>query len=142
MTGLPCCGGRFRLGALFLLIGGCVGLSSEERLKTAIYDYNNAVRWGNVRQATPFLKRDRQAAFVSARRRERNELELNDYEIVEVEVSEGGQRADVRVTYTWHRRSQGLMRQTEASQQWQRKGRDWLLVDEKRTAGEALAWLP
>lgn len=119
---------------------GCAGMSSRERLTWAVSDYNEALRWGNLRAAEPFVPTDQAKAFVKRHKEDRGNLEINDYEIDSV-VMEDKSHAVVRVTFVWSRRSEGLVRQTTVLQRWERHDREWRMVSEKFGEGAPLVWL-
>ncbi|MEK6609161.1 MAG: hypothetical protein AABZ30_15995 [Myxococcota bacterium] len=120
----------------------CVGVTSADRLREALDVYNDGVRWGKLESAAPYVDAERQGEFRQLHRRERGDLEITNYELGEVVLDKDKTHATAHVTWTWHRRSEGIVRETVGEQQWERRGRQWIVAAEKRAGGDPLPWLP
>lgn len=121
--------------AILLVSSGCLaGASTRERFMEALYDYNDAMRWGQYRNATAYVPPDARAALV-ADGRSRADVQIADYELVQVDISEDKLTALVLVDVSWMLRSEGLMRQSSFEQSWERQDGRWSMVAEKRVAG-------
>ena len=122
-----------RLAAL--LVSGCLaGASTRDRLMEALYDYNDAIRWGQYRNATPYVPPEARAGLI-VDGRARADVQIADYELVQVDLAQDKSTAQVLVDVSWMLRSEGLMRQSSFEQSWERLDGRWSMVGEKRVSG-------
>jgi hypothetical protein len=126
---------RVSCPTVLLALTGCLaGASTRERLMEAAYDYNDAMRRGQVRNAAAHVPPEARAAMVT-RERERADVQIADYEMVQIEMAEDKSSAVITVDVTWMLRSEGLVRQSSFQQEWERREGHWTMVREKRVAG-------
>jgi hypothetical protein len=84
---------------------------------------------------------ERRTEFLFERDRLADELMIDDYEVVFLEMGKGedkGEKATVQVRWTWHRDSKGIVHKTTTRQSWSRKGKRWLLTAEEHLLGEPM----
>jgi hypothetical protein len=103
----------------------------------AAYDYNDAMRWGQTRNAAAYVPPEARTAML-ADARAREDVQVADYEMVQVEMDEDQKRAQIVVDMTWMLRSEGLVRQSTFEQTWERREGHWTMVREKRLSGPPL----
>jgi hypothetical protein len=126
-----------------LALGACLaGASSRDRLMEALSDYNDAVRWGQIRAATGYLRPEARDAFVARQVGARADLQMADYELVQIDMSDDKRAAKVVVEVTWMLRSDGLMRQSALEQQWEEHDGRWSLVRERGAGGAPMPGAP
>jgi len=104
-------------------------------LLEAVHDYNDAVRWGRYGTAAAYVPPEARREFAARHGAHRGELQIADYEIVQLDLAEDRTHAHVLVEVTWLLRSQGLLRQTALEQRWEQEGGRWSLARERRVAG-------
>jgi hypothetical protein len=117
------------------LLGGCGAAPKRgEEMMDSVRTYNDGVRWGRLANAASRVPPDEREDFVDERDELADELHITDWEVVRVkEVSDG--KASVHVKYTWYQDAEGIVRETTAVQRWERRGKAWLIVEERRTRG-------
>jgi len=123
-----------RTAGTALLVAGCLaGASQRDRLMEALYDYNDAVRWGQTNVAAAYLPREARARFLARHRMA--DLQIADYELVQIDLAEDKEHAQVTVDVTWALRSEGLIRQSAFEQSWVQKEGKWSLAKERQVGG-------
>ena len=127
-------------GAAWLLAGCLAGASSRDRLMEAVYDYNDAVRWGQANAATAYLPPEARAQFVARHRIP--DLQLADYELLQIDMAKDKEHALVVVEVTWMLRSDGLCRQSSFEQNWEQHDRRWSLAKERQVGGVRMPEAP
>jgi hypothetical protein len=91
-----------------LLGGGCAHTkkaSNLEALRPVVQSFHERIRWRDYRTAARYIVPERREDFERARRERNDErdLTITDYEILEVQLSEDGQRATVTSRIQWVR---------------------------------------
>jgi hypothetical protein len=124
------------------LVAGCGGgPSATETLMSAVRSYNDGVRWQRLPVAAASIPPAEREAFLDEREELADDLRINDYEVMRLELDDAGVRAKVRVEYTWYLDSVGQVHKTVSSQSWERHGKAWLLAEERRVRGEPMPGL-
>jgi len=130
------------LVAAALVLVGCGGApKSGDDLMVSVRTYNEGVRWERLTAAASRVPPAEREDFVDERDELAEDLKITDWEVKRVADS-GKDRAFVHVKYTWYLDDQGIVHETHAKQSWERKGKAWLIVDERRTRGEEMPGLP
>lgn len=130
------------LGAIALLaLAGCGAAPKKgEDLMESVMTYNEGVRWDRLTAAASRVPPAEREDFVDERDELSEELEITDWEVKRV-TDKGSDAAFVHVKYTWYKSDEGIVHETHAKQSWERKGKAWLIVDERRTRGEEMPGL-
>ena len=121
-----------------LVAGGCGG--SAKRASDFFHDmrgYNDGIRWRNHQQALTRIPHAERDDFLDERYELEEELRIGDYEVVRVKFA-SDQKAEVQVRYSWHLDSRGIVHTTTTRQQWERRGKQWWMVEEVRVRGETM----
>lgn len=120
------------LGAL---LTGCGAAPKRgEEMMESVRTYNDGVRWGRLANAASRVPPDQRDDFIDEHDELAEELHITDWEVVRVKkVSDG--KAAVHVKYSWYQDAEGIVRETTAEQRWERHGKAWLIVEERRTRG-------
>jgi len=129
-----------RIGWLLLLalIGGAACRTPAQRREdfgNAVRMYNEGVRWQRWSHAAAYIPAAERPDFVDERADLEKELRIDDFEVLRQDLAVGGQRATVRVRYTWHLDREGIVHETTATQGWEQRGRRWYMVEERRARG-------
>jgi hypothetical protein len=125
-----------------LALGAC-GASqahSKSDLDESVRAYNEGVRWERFSLAAAALPPAQRAQFVDDMDQRAVDLKITDYEVVKVDPR-GAREARVQVKLSWYKESEGTVRETHAIQTWERRGKDWLLVDQTRLRGAEMPGL-
>lgn len=128
-------------GIVALGLAGCgAAPKSGEDLMTSVRTYNEGIRWDRLTAAASRVPPPEREDFVDERDELGENLKISDWEVKRV-MDKRKDQAYVHVKYTWYLNSEGIVRETHAKQTWERKGKAWLIVDERRTRGEEMPGL-
>jgi hypothetical protein len=131
------------LGGVLALALGLSGCGAQARIGESLVDtvtaYNQGVRWGRFPAAAAHVPPEERAAFLDQRDELAEALRITDYELLEVEPAGGGAR--VHVKYVWFSTEEDVVRETHADQLWERRGKAWVIVDERRRRGPEMPGL-
>jgi hypothetical protein len=115
---------------------------SSETLMDSVRGYHDGLRWQRYPTAASMIPPAERDLFLDERDEIADDLRISEYEIMRVSFDDGQDRAVLRVRYTWHRDSEGIVHDTTAEQNWERHGKRWLLVEEERVRGEPMPGVP
>ena len=111
-----------------------------EELMDSVLTYNDGVRWGRFAAAASRVPPAERPDFVDERDELADDLHISEWDVVKVEqVTED--QARVQIKYSWFLDSVGTVQHTQALQRWQRSGKAWVMVDERRVRGEEMPGL-
>lgn len=123
-----------------LVIAACHSAKSGESLADSIRAYNEGVRWARYDSAAVHVPPKERSAFVDEQDQRAKDLRITDYEIVRVD-QKSDKLAQVQVKMSWYLDSEGTLRETSAVQLWERHGKTWWVVEEKRLRGREMPGL-
>ena len=118
----------------------CHAPKSGETLAESIRAYNEGVRWERFGAAAVHVPPKERAEFVDEADERAKDLRITDYEIVRVE-QRSDKLASVQVKVSWYLDSEGTLRETSATQTWEKHGKSWWVVEEKRLRGHEMPGL-
>ena len=122
-------------------VSACGGAQQRtDDLMEAVQGYNEGVRWERYPMAAAHVPAKERDQFIEDREDLEKELHISDYEVVRVGGAKGT-AATIEVKYTWFRDSEGIVRETRALQSWERHGKRWVIVDERRVKGPEMPGL-
>jgi len=133
-----------RLVPVLLTLLACACTSPAQRREdfgNAVRMYNEGVRWQRWGHAASYIPPPERADFVDERADLEEELRIDDFEVLRQDLQAAGDRATVRVRYTWHLDREGVVHETTASQEWERRGKRWYMVEERRVRGPEMPGL-
>lgn len=125
----------------FVLLAGCASAKSGDTLADSIRVYNDGVRWERFAVAAKHVPPTLRATFVEEADERAEDVKITDYEVVKVDPKGQGE-ATVQVKMSWYRESEGILRDTQALQTWEKHGKTWWMVDEERLKGHEMPGLP
>ena len=125
---------------LALVATGCAGGPQRDMLMESVRAYNEGVRWQRFTAAAVAVPPAERDQFLDEREELADDLRITDYEVVRV-ASHAAAAADVQVKMTWFLDSRGTVHDTWIRQRWERQGKAWRVVDERRVRGEAMPGL-
>ena len=132
-----------RLGGAIVLALGLSACGAQARMGESLVDtvmaYNQGVRWSRFSAAAAHVPPEERASFLDQRDELSEALRITDYELLEVEPAGGGAR--IHVKYTWFSTDEDVVRETHADQLWERRGKAWIIVDERRRRGAEMPGL-
>lgn len=124
-----------------LVLAACGGRQQNtENLAESIRSFNEGVRWQRYEVAATSIPPRERSKFVEMMDERAEELKITDYEIVRVD-RRSDKEAQVQVKVSWYTDREGTLHETHAIQTWQRKGKQWLMVDQSRHRGDEMPGL-
>jgi hypothetical protein len=127
--------------AIVLSLAACGAVPQDnDTLGDSIRSYNDGVRWGRYGVAAAKVPAKERAAFVEDMDERADNVKITDYEIVDISAR-GSREARVRIKMSWYANNEGTVHETHAVQTWERRGHDWMMVDEERLKGAEMPGL-
>lgn len=121
----------------FLVAAAACGANpSEDTLRENVVRFNEGVRWGRMNDVMPYLYPSSADHFIEMHKAFGKEIQLSDYEIVNVTMNAEKHTADVNVQISWYRLSEMVVYTTIVTQHWEKQTTDWLLIAEEIVSGE------
>jgi len=127
--------------AVLILLSACGAAPASDTLAETVRTYNEGVRWGRFEVAAVHLPAKERSKFVDENDERAKDLKITEYDVVNVD-QKGSKEAKVHIKMSWYSDREGTLHETHAVQTWEKKGREWLLVDESRTKGTEMPGLP
>ncbi|HEY5924866.1 MAG TPA: hypothetical protein VIV11_24465 [Kofleriaceae bacterium] len=124
----------------FVVLAGCASAKAGETLGESVRAYNDGVRWERFAVAAVHIPPEERGTFVDLADERANDLKITDYEVLKVDAK-GEKEATVQIKMSWYRESEGLVRETQALQTWEKHGKSWWMVDEARLRGHEMPGL-
>jgi len=128
---------RALLAVCLLLVAGCLAPRGPlERLTDTAYQLNTATRFNRMDVAVASVASHEQRRFMA------RHAKWGGYKRI-VDVQLDGLRlltpdtAEVRLTVGWQRLDEATLRTSHVAQKWMQGKRDWELVEEMRSGGDA-----
>lgn len=126
---------------LAAVLPGCLsgmGYSTADQVLNAAREYNQDVRWGRYDQAADHIPKDERERYVERRTALDDNLEIADFELVNIVIDKKKATAVARVEYTWTLKDQGIVKKTTTKQSWEKQGQAWVVAKETRVKGSPL----
>lgn len=130
--------------ALAALLAGClsVGLTDRDRLKMALEEYNDGLRWGKVEASCAHLPVAARQPFAERFQSLAGELQIMDYEVQRIEWDRKQGTARVRVDVSWSLARRGVVERSVIEQTWKEAGMGgWIIAEQRRIGGSQLPFL-
>jgi hypothetical protein len=129
--------------ACWLVLVGVAACAPPATRGYALYDavrtYNEGIRWQRFEAAAAVVPTAERDQFLDERDQLAKDLRITDSEVMR--MTEHDPVAEVTVKHTWYRDSEGTVRETVATQRWERRGKSWRLLDEYRARGDEMPGL-
>jgi hypothetical protein len=130
---------RFVLLTCLAACGGA--MHNQDTLGDSIRAFNDDVWWAKFETAAIFVPVAQRAQFVDEWDERAKDLKITQYDVVAV-TRKSDAEARVHVKLEWYKSSEGTVHETHALQTWERRGKQWLIVDESRVRGSEMPGLP
>ena len=130
----------FAVGYVLATIACGAGHQDGDTLGESIRSYNEGVRWGRYTIAAAKVLPAERNQFIDDMDARADDVKITDYEIVNV-AARSSREAKVRIKLSWYLASKGTVHETHADQTWERKGRQWFMVEEARVRGAEMPGL-
>jgi hypothetical protein len=112
---------------------------SPESLLESVRTYHEGIRWSRIPIAASRVPADERADFITEWDKLADDLRITDYELLQ--VAQGDETSRVEVKYTWYLDSRLVVHETRATEDWERQGKVWIRVAERRLRGEKMPGL-
>ncbi len=122
------------------LLAACHSAKSGETLAESVRAYNESVRWQRYSNAAVHVPPAERSEFVDELDERSKDLRITDYEIVRVD-QKNDKLAKVQVKMSWYLDSEGTLKETNSVQTWERHGKSWWVIEEKRLRGKEMPGL-
>ena len=127
---------------MLLSVAACGAPAAQsDTLNETIRGYNEAVRWERFENAATALPAAQRAQTVDDWDERAHDLKITEYDIVKID-SKGPHEARAQIKMSWYKSSEGTLRETQAIQTWEKHGKAWMMVDERRLRGHEMPGLP
>jgi hypothetical protein len=129
--------------AIVIVAPGCGGavFTDRDRLKQALEEYNDGIRWGKVDSSCAHMPVAARKAFAERYAQLQNELEYMDYEVQRIEWDREKNTADVRVEMSWSLKRRGIVEKSVLAESWQEVRGGWLMTKVEVLSGSPLPLL-
>ena len=128
--------------ALVVMIAACgPPASAQDTLGETVRAYNDAVKWERFENAAIALPPSQRAQTVDDWDERAHDLKITEFDIVKIDPK-GSREARAQVKMSWYKSSEGIVRETQAIQVWEKHGKAWEMVDERRLRGHEMPGLP
>ena len=127
------------LGVVWLacaVTAACGAQHDADKLRETVLLFNEGVRWGRLQDVMPYLYSENAQHFVEMHKEFGKEIQLSDYELVNVTMDGEKKKADVNVQITWYRLSEMVVNTTILVQHWEKQGQGWIMIAEEFVSGE------
>lgn len=128
------------LAICVLAAAACHSPKSGVTLAESIRAYNEGVRWERFGAAAAHVPPAERSEFIDELDQRAKDLRITDYEIVRVE-QQSDKLAQVQIKVSWYLDSEGTLKETSAVQTWERHGKTWWVIEEKRLRGKEMPGL-
>ncbi len=122
-------------------LAACMPPQTGETLAESVRSYNDNVRWERYDNAASHLPASQRSTRLDEWDQRGKDLKITDYDIVKVD-QKTSKEAKVQIKVSWYRESEGTVHETHALQTWERRGKNWIIVDESRVRGTEMPGLP
>ena len=122
------------------VLAACHSPKSGVTLSESIRAYNEGVRWERFGAAAAHVPPAERAEFIDELDQRAKDLRITDYEIVRVE-QKSDKLASVQIKVSWYLDSEGALKETSAVKTWERHGKTWWVIEEKRVRGKEMPGL-
>ena len=133
------CSGLLLAAVAVVLFGGSCAIQQgrSEKLREAIYYFNEGVRWGRIQDVLSRLDPEGQAHFVEMHRDFGKNLQVTNCEVVDTQMDLEQGKAKIGVKLTWYRLDEMVVKETILTQFWEERDHEWLMVTEEFQSGQA-----
>ena len=124
----------------FVVLAGCASAKQGDTLADSVREYNDGVKWERFPVAAVHVPPKERGAFVEEADDRAHDLKITEYDVLRIEQTSAGS-AKVAIKMSWYRDSEGLLRETQSLQSWEKHGKTWWMVDEARVKGHEMPGL-
>lgn len=124
----------------FVALASCASAKQGDTLADSVRQYNDGVRWERFAVAAVHVPPKERSTFVDEADERAHDLKITDYEVLKI-APKSDREASVQIKVSWYRESEGLLRETQALQSWEKHGKTWWMVDEQHVKGQEMPGL-
>jgi hypothetical protein len=126
----------------FMFGAACGGMMPHpgDSLGDTVRDFNEGVRWQRFDVAAKNIPVKERSKFVDENDERSKDLKITQYDLVNID-QKTEKEAKVHIKVEWYSDREGTLHETHAVQTWERRGHDWMMVDEERLKGAEMPGL-
>jgi hypothetical protein len=102
----------------------------KDDLQVATGKHYLDLRWGRIRAAAKRVHPDLRKGFIEDWTKRTNDVEIHDLEVVEMDIDEEGDSAEILVSVNWVDRTTMTMQQSTITQKWVRTDDGWVAAED------------
>jgi len=121
-------------------LAGCASAKTGDTLPDSVREYNDGVRWERFPVAAVHVPPKERATFIEQADDRSHDLKITEYDVLRIDAK-NEREAIVHIKMSWYRESEGLLRETQSLQSWEKHGKTWWMVDEARLKGHEMPGL-
>jgi hypothetical protein len=120
---------------LVFLLGCGLYQTRTDKLKEAVTQFNEGVRWGRMQDVISRLDPQIKAHFIEMHKDFGRAIKITECEIVNSAVSMEKGVSEVGIRIVWYRIDEMEVHETVVSQRWEEQKGKWLMVAEEYRSG-------
>ena len=106
-----------------------------DKLKEAVFYFNEGVRWGRLDDVLARLDPEIEEHFLEMHKDFGNMLKVENCEVVNTTYDKKKGEAKVGIKITWYRVDEMVLRETVVLQKWEDRSSHWWMVSEEYRSG-------
>lgn len=124
----------------FVVLAGCASAKQGDTLADSVRQYNDGVRWERFPVAAVHVPPKERSSFIEEADERAHDIKITEYDVLRIEQS-SDRAAKVAIKMSWYSEAEGLLRETQSLQSWEKHGKTWWMVDEARVKGHEMPGL-
>jgi hypothetical protein len=120
---------------LFVVTSCALYQTRGDKLKEAVFYFNEGVRWGRLDDVLGRLDPKFEEHFLEMHKDFGTLIKVENCEVVNSKYDKEKGEAEVGIKITWYRIDEMVLRQTVILQKWEDKSVHWTLVSEEYKSG-------
>lgn len=123
---------------LAALVAGCLSATQQrqDNLMRVARSFNDDWRWGRWEAMAAVMPREDAAAFRARVTALQKELQLADFEVLQVNFASDAESATVTARFEWYLKRDPTVRDTTIEEQWEHRDGLWQVVKLRRVQGD------
>ncbi len=120
---------------LFFVTSCALYQTRGDKLKEAVFYFNEGVRWGRLDDVLARLDPEIEEHFLEMHKDFGNLLKVENCEVVNTTYDKEKGEAEIGIKITWYRVDEMVLRETVVLQKWEDRKSHWWMVSEEYRSG-------
>lgn len=127
---------RTLLALVLVVVAGLAPLGcgkhiyGKDDLQVATGKHYLDLRWGRIAAAAKRVHPDMRQSFLEDWTQRSKDVEIHDLEVVEMDIDESGDSAQIMLSVNWVDRTTMTMQQSTVTQKWVRTDEGWVAAED------------